>query len=684
VPDTKQLPDKTFSVAAVLYYLMLVAFLAAAFSPSGRVWGVNHWAYFPPLVPVALFIIGAVVPLLVRRFAGSAEHDARADKPMGQSERTYLLTALVVMCLGGLSFYLLRVATHFLGDGYQILEKMSAAQVPLKTTERGEALAHLWLKNLLGADNPNTALLSYQALSIFSGLGVLAATLLCASSLFDANKDRLLFTLGIASGGFMLLFYGYVENYSLFVPAVLCYSLFGVMAARGRISRWWILLPLTFAVSFHVLGVCLVPSAVYLLVSDSRAGREIGSLAKPVKWLVAAILASGVGLVFYHLLTTRLFFRLAFLPPVSDRFTIEGYTLFSLGHLVDFGNLLILLLPGAPLLVALLVLSAPRRIFRERVYRYVSLLVVSTVGAVFVLDPKLGMPRDWDLFAFAAVPLTVGCYLAALDKRFCLHGRKVAMLAVVLGFLLLQPRVVGQSVDTTALSHFKNYLELDKTKNRSARQLLIQHYRSKSRDLDADQEWQRWKNDFPEVDLAETGNRMAREGKLDQAIALNRQAIAVNPIFWIAYSNLGAYFLNMRQYDSAAAYFEIADGLNPFNALILNNLGYAYLRGRRFEKAEAALRYCHSLDLAMIDPVLNLLELYKTTDRPEEYYRYLLVAASNKNAPAGIFKTLGDHYLGARDHTRARAAYDSALKLGFDSSAIMSIRRDNPRLNSKQ
>jgi hypothetical protein len=60
------------------------------------------------------------------------------------------------------------------------------------------------------------------------------------------------------------------------------------------------------------------------------------------------------------------------------------------------------------------------------------------------------------------------------------------------------------------------------------------------------------------------------------------------------------------------------------------------------------------------------------------------VAASNKHAPAGIFKALGDHYLGAGDHTRARAAYDSALRLGFDSSTIMSIRRNNPRLNGKQ
>ena len=47
-----------------------------------------------------------------------------------------------------------------------------------------------------------------------------------------------------------------------------------------------------------------------------------------------------------------------------------------------------------------------------------AIMLVCCLGAVFVLDPKLGMPRDWDLFSFAGVPFVVLCYcLLFMTKR---------------------------------------------------------------------------------------------------------------------------------------------------------------------------------------------------------------------------------------------------------------------------
>ncbi|MCK4461803.1 MAG: hypothetical protein KAW46_08350, partial [candidate division Zixibacteria bacterium] len=123
-------------------------------------------------------------------------------------------------------FYFLRARTHFLGDGYTLLSSLATDQATaMKIREYGESLLHIWLENLIGGDGQAAALLSYQIISIAAGLLFVIVTALFASKLFERTADRVLFLLGVCTGGYMLLFFGYVENYSLFVLSVLVYTL---------------------------------------------------------------------------------------------------------------------------------------------------------------------------------------------------------------------------------------------------------------------------------------------------------------------------------------------------------------------------------------------------------------------------------------------------------------------------
>ena len=111
-------------------------------------------------------------------------------------------------------------------------------------------------------------------LSIACGVTLLAALSAGATYLFRAVRDRLLFVIGMASGGYMLLFFGYIENYPLFVLMVGIFSLAGLMIASDKISRGWIVLPLVGATLFHPFGLALGPTELFADVRDVRAGLD--------------------------------------------------------------------------------------------------------------------------------------------------------------------------------------------------------------------------------------------------------------------------------------------------------------------------------------------------------------------------------------------------------------------------
>ena len=668
-------------IALAAYYLVIALFGLAVLIPDYRLWGIKPWVYFPPLVPAMCFVIGIVLPLLLLRL-GRRGHDRPGSPSAAGFSTAYLPASLLITVAIGLAFYFLRSQMHFLGDGYQILADMAGERPFLKATERGEILAHLWLKGVVGADGERAALLSYQWISIGAGLCYLVALLFFARTLFDRLIDRLLFLLGLASAGHVMLFFGYVENYSLFVLAVTLYTLTGLQIARGKWRRWLLVPFLLLPIFFHVLGVTLVPSAVYLTLSGTRAGRVLSAFPAYGKWLAGLLPAAVAGVVFFHYYSSSLFFQMALVPLFENRFTIEGYTLFSFNHLGDCLNLLILLVPGIPVLLAALVILPKGDRPVGRIARYLLVLVLSTAGAVFVLDAKLGMPRDWDLFSFAGVPLAAGFYFLVLEKQQVMRGcRFVALLAVALGFFSLIPRTAGLSVPAVALGNFKSYLDYDKIKNRGGRQLLIKYYRDRDDHQTADLELDRWQNDFPEVTLATHGNQLAAQGRTEEAIAVNKRAVDINPIFWVSYSNIGVYYIGLEQYDSAAVYLEIANGVNPFNTRILNNLGYAYSRLGEFDQAEDVLLYSHTLDTANIEPVLNLLQVYKSNNRPEEFRKFLFMAAARDGAPALVHKEVGDYWLNLAEFSKAAASYETALGLGFDSTVILELRKNFPQLN---
>ena len=298
-----QIPSTNFkSRIYAAYYITISAVLLASIFPENRIWGFNQWAYFPAVWQIILITIGLFLPLLRSRLFGG-KGKSFIDSLSGYLERNhnYLKLSVLIMTLMSLGFYFLRAKTHFLGDGYMNLSSLASAKPLIKGTGFGEVKAHIWLKSLIG-DGESAALLSFQIISILSGIILLMTVFILARKLFKNRLDSFLFSLGIISSVYMLLFFGYVEYYSLFVLSVTIYTLTGLLIINGKLNKCFAIPLFLPTVFFHLLGITLLPSALFLLFSGTKLDSFIQKISKKtVLFLsfVGVVVLSSIFIYFY-------------------------------------------------------------------------------------------------------------------------------------------------------------------------------------------------------------------------------------------------------------------------------------------------------------------------------------------------------------------------------------------------
>ncbi len=670
-----------FRVALSTYLVLLIAYQVAAYIPEHRIWGLNVWAYGPDYAPLVYSLVGLLILPGLLYFSRIAHRPSDELLSEAKGRPIFLLIALGIVALFTVAFWYLRAQTHFLGDGYTVLSLLAADEPLIKTREVGEALIHIWTKSLLGVKGEAGALWSFQVISIGSGIAFLASVILTARSLFARTPQRVLFILGMASGGYMLLFFGYVEYYSVFVLSVALCSMAGLLVARGQLSRWILLPILALAVSLHVFGVTLIPATIYLLISGTSLGNRIARVNPRTKLLTATLLVVAGVVIFLYYFYTNLYFRFAVLPLLHDRFTVDGYTMFSAAHLIDFGNLLLLLVPSLLLVAVTLVFLPVGRLFRKRVYCYLLLLVLSVWGAVFVFDPKLGMPRDWDLFSFAGVPLALFCTYLILDNREIIRRyMALSLLCSTLGLLVLVPRAISQTVPEISIAFFENYADLDVARNMGGRSILSKYYEEIGDKESSDRLLRDYLKDYPEFGLNRQALDLRREGKSSEAIPLYRRAIELHPGFSAAYANLGLSYLGIQQLDSALTYLEIAAAMNPYFHLAWKHLAKVYFARGDFKQAERALRKALKYSQDKRNPLAGLVRVYKETNQQDKLLECLIKLSDIENSPVAFLKQLGDHYLERGEFQKAGRIYQRALIRGLDSSYIEDLSKRFPQL----
>ncbi|MCH7691242.1 MAG: hypothetical protein IIA17_09385 [candidate division Zixibacteria bacterium] len=667
----------------ILYYLSIAAVMAASLYPENRIWGLNQWAFLPQISFYLLVFTSILLPPVFSLLK------KKRSRPVSlrvlsffESKSAYFIFSSALVCTMGLCFFLLRAKTHFLGDGYLNLSSLASSNPLVKFSSYGTVHTLIWLKSLIDSSGDLSALLSFQIVSILSGVLFTIVTCILARKLFDNRYDSLLFALGLISGGYTLLFFGYVEYYSLFVLSVLVYTIIGLLIVKGRVNRW-VIIPLFLLTNFfHAFGICLMPSTLFLLWHDSRPVVYFESRTRSAKWRAAAMASMLLIAAFFYLYMNSYGFRFSVVPIFPDRFTVEGYSLFSFKHIVDFFNLLLLLVPGLPVFLLLLPYLSKQSL-KQRASMFLLIMTASTLAAVFLIDPKLGMPRDWDLFSFAGIPLAVLAYYTILSNRQIVKRHAAVTLVIMLGFFSLVPRAVRQNTPELAIAEFRNYAALDQTKNRTGRISLGDYYRDNGDSLKAEFEYRQFDKDFPENLVVFKVDSLDKADRGQEALEYARWAIKKNPAFATAYYALGTQYLEGQYTDSAIFYLEIATALNPQNAVIWDAMGFAFAKIGDMKKGEQALRNSINLDKKSIYPILDLLKLYATSNQERKYDSLLSMLAEYNDIRPEILARFGIIMIEKGEIESGLKSIEKAVTIGLDSVFIRQLEERYPQLKLK-
>jgi tetratricopeptide (TPR) repeat protein len=578
VPTTKNLEDghlSTFEkVIITLCLLLIAAQFISSFFPEERLWGINHLAYFglPYRFLFLLLALAIFVPIINTKVQNIGDNISGLWKKLPKA------LAFVLICVACVFvFWIVRTKTHFLGDGYRLIGYVdSGFPVTMRLivhewTQPLAVLVHVYFHHCLNLFTPVSGELVYRMSSYLSGiLFVFLALLLSREVGTDKFEKLAAFSLVVAMGSTQL-FLGYVEHYSWPYVGILAYLLFAFKFLEGKTNIFVPLLIFCGCVAFHFSTLYLLPSFTFLFLCMPSGKRP----------RTRTILLGAVAVVITVIL---LMFKLgekpgeALVPLFEGRYYAPYHTLFSFPHVLDVINEHLLLSPlGLILLITLFIFTRDNGRPRDNVVRFLILVSVFQVLYSFLLDPKLGGPRDWDMFSATALGYTVlAIYLFVKRSKAIFNFRYTTLILMCTLLFSTLPWVLLNASADKSIARFRAILELDPKRSRQGHYLLSQYFGKRGMVQEVVKEDKRQTELFPELDLISSAVSYIRQGKLDGALDLLKQAVQINPYSAEAYDRLARVYTGKGLLTEAVQQFNRAIQLYPYEASYYEGLGVAY------------------------------------------------------------------------------------------------------------
>ncbi|MGB7061621.1 MAG: tetratricopeptide repeat protein [Candidatus Zixiibacteriota bacterium] len=568
--------------------LLILIHLAASYFPSERLWGINLLHYLPHAWRWILAVSATLILIpTVNKACGNLLTGLSRIIPPGFKRANKYYRYAFFSLVAGVFFWVLRVKTYLLGDSLVRAREIDLG-ARFSFTAPLDFLLHVQVAGFLNWE----AFQTYALLSILSGVGFVLLLLLLADLMGRDGKERLLVFSVFISMGAIQLFFGYVESYSVVCAAILLYIFFSFGYLRNKNGLIPPLLAFLLAFSLHLFAVTLLPSLLYLILSG-RAGK------KEKKQGNFAGLGLSIGMVLLVTVTLSLVQRYNPEPKGLEYYLIsplggwEGsYSLFSLSHLLDLINHQLLVSPvGLLICLTSVVAFSGKTGQKDRVARFLLILSLCTLAYAFLADPKLGYPRDWDLFAFTALGYTLlGLHLFLKYRRGAQTGdlRYLTLALLFTSLLSTIPWIYINAAEETSVTRFEHVLKLDRERSAHGHETLAMYYNQRG-------EWQKELEQWKKAAVAEVNARYInnvgavyhRQERYDLALKELDKSLVVDPTFDRTYFNRGDVLARMGRYEEALKDFRQAIRLRPDRMQYYNNLaGHLTKLGRDQEALE--------------------------------------------------------------------------------------------------
>ncbi len=602
-------------------------YFASALVPLDRMWGFNllkfHAIGFHVAVAVLLLMVS--LPRSMDWPGGGISKMAGAWESIPKFWRT-MMVATISFTL----FYLMRVHVHSLGDGYQRINQIEKGDY-FYHTELLDFFLHAVLYrflNLLGQVSGESA---YALYSMICGTVFVTVIYRFKVPAGWMNSGSSYIKWLILTMGGIQLFFGYAESYSLYYPMSVIYIL---MAARyletGKGIIWttvlFVLLPFV-----HLTGIFLLPSMLYIIYRNYRSNRVLGRVDRAAdsfgRHLPVIILAVSMILLIIIILLAEIkgqSYSGGLANKLLPLFSVGTYSVFSISHILDVFNELLLVIPIGLVMIFYLLRRRGKNEGAGLTYFY-GIISASAILFLLLVNPQLGFARDWDLFSIPAASLGVVIMLSFLKSYSGSGGKDRILRSLVMGSVVFSGVwVMTNSSVNIQFARAEEILKLNENARRYGTELLAQYYLKETGNLEKGLELlegipDNMKNGHVYSAIARTELDLERYDKALQAARLSIGMDSLDPLpNFVA----GSALIGMDSAGSALPYLLEAERLVPNDPKILNMLGRAYMGTGDIARAGQCFRRIIQLDSKFTVAYFNLGFLFYRTGQLDSAYFY--------------------------------------------------------------
>jgi tetratricopeptide (TPR) repeat protein len=675
------MPKKENCFITIYIYLicLILLHLAPFLNPNLRVWGFNHLIFLPDSFTIAYIAVGLLALILPFLAFANRWGDAcinEFSRIFFESRYKYLNRGIFVVFLGAL-FYLLSATVYFLGDGYNIVAGFSSSSAPIyKWSEKG--IIHLFsiIQSFFGERSEYSATMAFRVVSVLSGCIVIWFYFLTAEIASSDRLKRLFLFIVILFSGTLLLFFGYIEYYPLLWVFMTGFIYFGLWSVSGGRNICQAFLFLLAGSLLHLQMLFFVPAFVVVLLSTGW-GKLIYSKFNKLVWTVLIAGAAALCYNLVHKYLTDLAFQDIFLPLFQGKPIDPAYAIISIPHLLDIFNEFILISPLLFLLV-ILAWSNLRTIITTRIYLFLVVTAIGSMLPLFVVDPKLTMPRDWDLFSMSAYSAGIVLILLLPEKYYQIMKRFVLSISLLL-LISVIPFLSVHLKTQPSEKFLANIINLDFKRSHPSLRLLYEYYIDKGDSLKADSLGRIYNSGFPNMNKIGQAFNVIGIGDMAQASAIIR---TIKPDKFDAdyHSLMGIYYYRMADYNRAVKYYDSAIQLRPYNGLYYYERAKTYAALRKLDFTQTDLQSAYDLDPNRMTILNGLADLYSLINRPDSCIYYAGKMVERDSTVSVSYYYIAKAYVQKKDITMAEQYARRYSEFVKDDSTLTENLRELARL----
>jgi hypothetical protein len=349
---------------------------------------------------------------------------------------------------------------------------------------------------------------------------------------------------------FSLNFFGRAEVYAPSLVLILAWSVLALHASRSKNRGWSFGLVFInlLCIKAHPISILLVPSTLALVVIAFKpqlvqrfTWRKVGLL------ILLPIFVSGAVLYFFvfedhidgrSLQQTAMQYDHLFLPLFSPEPPLDNYNLLSWNHILDFLNIVALWSPSMLFIfISVVIGGKPKQILRSPSFIIIGLPFLLIGSLLFMINPLLSMPMDWDLFCFPTPLFMIMTVLIVKQQRASVLNKTFPLaisIAIISSSFIIMHRsipaianrldVIAVHVHATYYEWTMNILERsevimnrDEQESASNRERLINRIRPRAK-LGVDREFSELLRNQAKFQYQALGDFVTAQSIMDEAL----------------------------------------------------------------------------------------------------------------------------------------------------------------------